>query len=197
MTEDERRKWEERYRRSAHRSPEEVAPELESFVDFLAPGRALDVATGRGRNALFLAERGWDVDAIDISRAALDRARDRAAADSAAVDWILADVDTHCFPEAVYDLVTVSYFDARERLPALRGALAPGGVLFYEHYLRSSDAERGPSDRYRFGPNELLEACSDLTIRYYVERREDGEPLVTLVAQRVPDGDEEPYPRLY
>ena len=167
------------------RPPASIAPAFRPFVDPLPPGRALDVATGIGRNAHALTERGWTVDAIDLSRAQLDRARERASArsDTGTVNWILADADSYCFPRAVYDLVTVSFFDARDRLPALIAALAPGGLLCYEHYLESRADESGPGDRYRFGPNELLTACSALTILYYAEHRIGDEPRVTLVAR--------------
>ncbi len=61
-------------------------------------GRALDVATGLGRNAIALADAGWRVDAIDVSRSQLERAREHAVSRPAAVEWILADVDSYAFP---------------------------------------------------------------------------------------------------
>lgn len=183
MTGDEPRANSERPRRRADRSATDIDPIIGTVVDEVSPGRALDVATGTGRNALALAERGWTVDAVDLSSAQLSQARDRAAERSLSVNWILADVDCYCLPTDVYDLVTVSFFDARDRLSALIDALAPGGLLCYEHYLEAPAGEHGAGDRYRFEPNELLAACSDLTILYYAEHRADGQPLVTLVAR--------------
>ena len=167
---------------TASRADDGLAPIVRAVVDRRPAGRALDVATGTGRNALALAERGWTVDAVDISSAKLSRARERAAERSVAVDWILADVDSYCFPTDVYDLVTVSFFDASDRLSALADALAPGGLLCFEHYLESPSGESGPGDRFRLEPNELL-AATDLTVLYYAERREGDEPLVTLIAR--------------
>ncbi|QSX01057.1 class I SAM-dependent methyltransferase [Haloterrigena alkaliphila] len=161
------------------------SPAVRAVVDERSPGRALDVATGTGRNAVALAECGWTVDAVDISMTKLSQAqaRERANERSVSVDWILADVDSYCFPTAVYDLVTVRFFDARGRLSALTDALAPGGILCYEHYLASPAGESGPGDRFRFEPNELLSACSDLVILYYAEHHEGDEPRVTLIAR--------------
>lgn len=170
-------------RHDRRRSADDLPPVARAVVDSLPPGRALDVATGTGRTALALAARGWTVDAVDLSKANLERARERTPARSATVDWILADVDSYCFPEGVYDLVAVRFFDARDRLPALIDALAPGGILWYEHYLASPADAPGPGDRYRFEPNELLEACSDPAILYYAEHRVGDEPRVTLVAR--------------
>ena len=161
-----------------------VAPILESVLEAVPAGRALDLATGTGRNALALADRGWHVDAVDLSRAQLERARDRAADRGVdeRIEWILADVDDYAFPAGAYDLVTISFFDALDRLPAVKRALAPGGVLVYEHYLESPPGTSGPGERYRFAPNELLSACADLRVLYYAETRIDGEPRVTLAA---------------
>ncbi|WP_312909391.1 class I SAM-dependent methyltransferase [Natronosalvus caseinilyticus] len=192
MTDEERRRWNDRYEGSTHRSPEDPSAVLEALADDLLAGRALDVATGGGRNARFLAERGWTVDAIDISSTVLSRAREReqdrerTLERTLAINWILADVDSYGFRPNAYDLVTISFFDARDRLPAIIDALAPGGVLVYEHYLDDASSG-GPGNRYRFEPNELLEACSRLEIRYYAEREVDGERLVTLVGHRSGD----------
>lgn len=164
-----------------------LAPAVRTVVEALSPGRAFDVATGTGRNALALADRGWTVDAVDLSSAKLSRARERATERGTTVNWILADVDSYCVPDGAYDLVTVSFFDARGRLPALIDALAPGGVLCYEHYLASPAGDSGPGDRFRFEPNELLTACSDLAILYYAEHRVGDEPRVTLVARNETD----------
>ncbi|UTF53506.1 class I SAM-dependent methyltransferase [Natronosalvus rutilus] len=189
MTDEERRRWNDRYEDSTYRSPGDPSAVLEALADDLPAGRALDVATGGGRNARFLAECGWTVDAIDISSAVLSRAREREQdrerllERALAINWILADVDSYGFRANAYDLVTISFFDARDRLPAILESLAPGGVLVYEHYLDDADGG-GPGNRYRFEPNELLEACSRLEIRYYAEREVDGERLVTLVGHR-------------
>lgn len=189
MTEDPDTGSDASHSRGDAAEPDGLAPVVSTVVEALSPGRAFDVATGTGRNALALADRGWTVDAVDLSSAKLSRARDRerAAGFESTVNWILADIDSYCVPAGVYDLVTVSFFDARDRLPALIDALAPGGVLCYEHYLASPADDSGPGDRFRFDANELLTACSDLAILYYAEHRVGDEPRVTLVARNETD----------
>lgn len=179
MTDENRRPAETRGSPDARRPAEGPAAVVREALADLPDGRALDVATGTGRNAIFLAERGWTVDALDLSRAMIERARARAEARSVPVNWLLADADDYCFPAATYDVVTVSYFDARPALPAVIDALAPGGVLCYEHHLEAGAEAPGP--RYRFAPGELRAACSKLAIRRYDEDP-DGK-VVRLVAR--------------
>jgi SAM-dependent methyltransferase len=100
----------------------------------LIPGRALDVAAGEGRNAIWLAQEGWQVTALDFSPVAFDKGRAVADAAGVEVTWIVADATTWEPPAQAFDLVLVAYL----QLPraALRAALeraamatAPGGTL--------------------------------------------------------------------
>ena len=197
MTDDESPVTDDPSDRAQPWHSDDISPVLRSIGNGLSPGRCLDVATGTGRNALPLAARGWTVDAVDLSSAKLERARERERGrtrrtgqpPSEPVNWILADVDSYCFPGGVYDLLTVSFFDARDRLSDIVDALAPGGVLWYEHYLESPAAESGARNPFRFEPNELLTACSrsKLTVLYYAEYAVDDEPRVVLVARNEDD----------
>lgn len=119
----------------------------------LPPGRALDLACGEGRNALWLAERGWDVTAVDFSDVALARARKLAAARGVGVDWIGADVRTWEPPPGAFGLVVLLYLQlpAQERRPVLESAaraVAPGGTLLVvaHHAANLTEGYGGPSD---------------------------------------------------
>ncbi|AUV82728.1 SAM-dependent methyltransferase [Salinigranum rubrum] len=162
--------WDERFREGEYPRDPEPSPVLRAVLDRFPAGRALDIATGTGRNAVFLAERGYEVDGIDQSREGLEITRERAA--ERGVDDRLSltqgDAKEYDYPESTYDVVTISFFRTLDRLNDIKEALTPGGVLFYQHHLRSPEATVGPSgDRYRFRANELLNACLDLTVLYY------------------------------
>ncbi|MDJ1430804.1 class I SAM-dependent methyltransferase [Halostagnicola sp. A-GB9-2] len=193
---DDRTRWNEKYDDDGFELPDEPIPQLAARLDELPSGRALDVATGTGRNACFLAANGYDVDAIDVSDRALEIAEERADARGIDVNWIRADISEFDFEPERYDVITVSFFAALEVLPALKDALAPGGVLIYEHHLRSTDPiDIGPSsDRYRYRSNDLLRACLDLTILFYEEeiRIDDGDRLAvaTLVGRNSSGGSQ-------
>ena len=201
---DDRERWNEKYSSDDEfELPGEPIPELARRIDTLPEGRALDVATGTGRNAIHLAEHGYDVEAVDVSDEALRQARQRADERGVDVEWIRADITDTAFDVETdaYDVITVSFFAALGLLPDLQEALAPGGVLVYDHHLRSSDPiEIGPSsDRYRYRSNDLLRACLDLTILGYEERRRevnDGTAAVATLVARNSGGGAQPYPEL-
>ncbi|MFB6154995.1 MAG: class I SAM-dependent methyltransferase [Haloferacaceae archaeon] len=188
--------WDERFRNGDYPRAPDPDPVLRAYVDSFPDGRALDVATGTGRNAIFLASHGYRVDAIDQSEAGLkiagEEARERGVADR--VSFERADATEYEYTEAAYDVVTISFFRTLDRLADVKAALAPGGVLFYQHHLRTTEeVARGPStDRYRFASNELLRACLDLTVLHYEETSSlyEGRPsaTVTLVARNTTGG---------
>ncbi len=129
MTGEDRARWEERYRAGSH-AESLPDPLLERALAFAPPrGRALDVACGRGRHAIALAQRGYDVDAIDISPEGLASARERAG--PLRIRWIEADLDGWQPPQAAYAVVVCVDFTEERLFPRLLGALAPGGILVY------------------------------------------------------------------
>lgn len=116
----------------------------------LAPGRALDLAAGEGRNAIWLAGRGWAATAVDFSRVALGKGRSLPGGD--AVTWVCADA-TSWTSDPVFDLAVVAYLQlsAEERASALGhafDALAPGGTLLVVAHdsTNLTEGTGGPQD---------------------------------------------------
>lgn len=107
------------------------------------PGRALDLACGSGRDAVYLALAGYAVEAIDVLPDALERARDLARRSGVHIETIQQDLRrSPVLPAERYDLVAVVRFLHRPLLPAMRRAVAPGGFVVYEAFHRR-DAEEG------------------------------------------------------
>ncbi len=194
--------WDERFRTGQYPQDPDPSELLKRYVDALSGGRALDIATGTGRNAVFLAEQGYEVDALDKSRGGLEITRERAAERGVAdrLNCVQADVPEYEFPTDAYDLVTISFYRTIDRFPDVKAALNDGGVLFVEHHLRTADeVTSGPSgDRYRFAVNELLYASLDLTVLSYharSETRDDGRKaaIARIVARRGSERDQS-YP---
>ena len=193
--------WDERFRTGEYPSDPEPSRVLREYVPETADGTALDIACGTGRNTVYLAEQGYDVDAIDQSIEGLRITRERASERGVGerIELLQADATAFEYPEAYYDVVTISFFRALDRLSDIKAALKPQGLLFYQHHLRSDPpAEAGPStDRYRFASNELLHACLDLTVLYYEEssERRNGtrSTTVELIARNTHGGTQS-YP---
>lgn len=125
---------------------------LVAEVADLEPGSVLDVACGEGRNAIWLAERGWSVTAVDFSDVAVDRARTIAERRGVEVDWHVADVETWQ-ASGVFDLVVILYVHLpeagrKQMLARSAAALGAGGTLLVvAHALRNlSGGTGGPSD---------------------------------------------------
>jgi SAM-dependent methyltransferase len=148
--------WDERYSGTemvwTTRPNQFVAAELAD----LPPGRALDLAAGEGRNTVWLAERGWQVSAVDFSRVGLEKGRKLSAArgvDEARVEWIVADLRDFEPDRDFYDLVLIAYLQVSPELRATvmaraAAALAPGGTAFVVgHDLTNlTEGTGGPQD---------------------------------------------------
>lgn len=164
--------WDERFREGNYPLDPDPSPILQQYVEAFPDGRALDIATGTGRNAVFLAEQGYTVDGLDKSREGLEIARKNAEKRNVGDNctWIHADAFEYAYPEETYDVITIRAFQIMERLTDIKAALAPDGVLYYQPHLRTAEPlDYGPSDRLRVGTNDLLRACLDLTILHYRE----------------------------
>lgn len=157
-------------------------------------GRALDLACGRGANALWLAQRGLTVEAWDFSPVALERLQAEARRLGLSIESQVRDVVAEPPAPERYDLILVSHFLERRLAPALMAALKPGGRLFYQTFVQERRlAGRGPGrDEWRLAPNELLRLFAPLRIHYYREEAPLGDPhgdladLALLVASRGP-----------
>jgi SAM-dependent methyltransferase len=167
-----REHWDERYGTEELIWKAEPNRFLVEELDALPPGRALDVACGEGRNAVWLASKGWRVTGADFSRAGLAKAQRLATDRGVEVTWVEADVVEWRPPTASFDLVVVMYLHlpAEQRRRALAhaaAALAPGGVLLVVGHDTSNllQGTGGPQDpAVLFGPEEIVEDLSGLQI---------------------------------
>ena len=126
--------WNERYR-SGERAAENLTaaptPLLISAASNLAPGKALDLACGTGRNALWLAEHGWEVTAVDGASAAIEILQTRAAERGLEIKSIVADLEKSEFEIVLdrWDLITICYYLQRNLFEPAKRGVAPGGLL--------------------------------------------------------------------
>jgi len=151
--ESDRERWDRKY--TAREGPAHFRPEqfLIKNRHLLTGGRALDVACGLGGNAMYLASRGYQVDALDVSSVALSGARAEAIRRGTSVNWIQVDVARWSFPVRYYDLITVFFYLNRELMPRLALSLRAQGLLF-----QANHNQRFLETRPDFNPDYLLES---------------------------------------
>ncbi|WP_406139276.1 class I SAM-dependent methyltransferase [Streptomyces sp. NBC_01089] len=185
--------WDERYRAVERVWSVEPNRWVVRETSALEPGRALDLAAGEGRNAVWLAGRGWRVDAIDFSPVAVRRIMDAVGSDQKSVRATVADATRYIPEEAAYDLVLISYLqlprqDMAAVLASACRAVRPGGTLL----LVGHDAGNlehgtgGPKDARVLSSVEFVreawEPCADLVVAEVAHRPVgEAEALDTVV----------------
>lgn len=160
--------WDARYAAAQQWSDEPNALAARLLAQ-ATPGRALDVAAGEGRMALWLARRGWSVTALDFSDVGLARGRERAAGLGLDIDWRVADATTADLGEAAWDLVLVLYLhlphhDLEQVLARCASAVAPGGTLLVLGHDRDNTVGGPPDPAVRYDVALLREAARDLEV---------------------------------
>jgi tellurite methyltransferase len=198
--------WDARYGAESYPGGTEPAPFLRETLPLLGHGRALDLAMGAGRNAVFLAANGWRVTGLDSSRVALERAVDLARERGIPVEWgsgwgqppgrtvcpkvpgLLAfetDLETATLPVAHFELVLCFNYLERQLFPAIERALRSGGMLLYETMtvaqLAFAGGPRNPE--HLLSPNELRAAFENLEILFYREFAA-GKGIASLLARK-------------
>ncbi len=178
--------WDERYADAARPWTRAPSPTVTSALADLTPGSAVDVAAGTGRHALWLAERGWQVTAVDFSAVGIAQGRAQAEARRLAVHWVVADA-REWSPALTADLVLAAYVQLGvDGFRRCAGWLAPGGrLVVVGHALRNLTAGvHGPRDPALLHTVEALrEAARDLEVERLedVLRPDDGGTVVELV----------------
>lgn len=143
---------------------------LAETVKGRAPGKALDVGMGQGRNSLFLAALGWEVTGFDISDVGVKQAQAEAAKRGLKIDARVGDVDKFDYGKEKWDLVLGMYMHEYFNRNAKKvvASLKPGGIVIVEGIHRDIDkASLTSGEKYGYVNNELPKLFSALRTRYY------------------------------
>lgn len=179
LSQADREKWDARYLDGAYEARTHPSALLAHWVSRLEVvdkvPRAIDIACGRGRNALFLARRGWDVDAVDVSAVALERLQAASDAEGLPVRCVQRDLEPAASAleglwDRHYDLALMIRYTHMPLVDAIPRALATGGYLIAEMHLQTDQSVAGPrSPRFRVTPGELRRAGAALRLLHYHE----------------------------
>jgi tellurite methyltransferase len=180
--------WDERYLRGEHTTKEPSAL-LIKVIEDSKPGRALDIACGVGRHAIYLAEHGWRVTAVDSSPVGVEILRKRARERSARmpvggspascllkIEAVVADLEKHEFQiqSARYDLICDFYYLQRDLFSSIRAGVKPGGAFVAAIHINDGNIDAKPHNpAFLLEPEELKTLFSDWEITYYREGPSD------------------------
>jgi SAM-dependent methyltransferase len=178
--------WDRRYREGEYAN-EPPHPLVVTFASkFPVPGQALDVACGTGRHALWLAQGGWDVTAVDNSRAGLEILAQRAEDKRIRIRTIVADLEAKEFAieTAVYDLIVVCNYLQRDLFPAIREGVRPGGMVIAVIAMVDEDPEVKPMNpAFLLNPGELRAEFKGWDLLHDVEGKSEASPHARKTAQ--------------
>lgn len=159
--------WDERYAVGKY-SAAEPHRLLVSLAEKIAPGSALDLACGAGRHAVFLAEKGWRVVAVDNSAVGLELAETRAKEKNVEIDFRRADLEAGEFTieENAFDLICDFYYLQRNLFAAIKKGVKTGGIVVATIHIYGADE---PEGRFLLREGELKEFFADFEILHYHE----------------------------
>jgi 2-polyprenyl-3-methyl-5-hydroxy-6-metoxy-1,4-benzoquinol methylase len=186
----EREKWNARYQDNQEGRLEADPYLIEVYTKFVSPlfprqGRALDLAGGLGRHAIWLARQGWNTTLLDISPVALNAARKWSGGEHLSLELVEADLDDYLLPEHAFDLVAVFNFLQRSLILSLQGCLRKGGVIIYKTYMQSTTDKDAPVTLdYLLQPGELPRIFAGFEILDYREGIGSRSPVAALVARK-------------
>jgi len=187
----DQKRWDERFGKKGFALGKEPNPFLKKVIHLLPKGRALDIAAGEGRNAIFLAQHGFEVDAVDISERGLKKAKKLARGKGVKINTFLVDLDQYHVEKERYDLIANFYFLKRRLIPRIKKGIKKGGKVIFETYLlehRTLGTEGPKQAKYFLKPNELLRLFKDFRILFYREGifREGGKKkaVASLIAEK-------------
>lgn len=188
-SDDPRERWNESWQqRSEDREP---AAFLTGHAELLPErGRALDVAGGDGRNAVWLAGQGLEVTLVDVSDVAVDRAAARAASAGVGIEAVRRDVEHRGLPPGPWDVIVITYFLDRAVLRQAPGLLAVDGLLLFAHpTVRNLERHDRPAREWLLAEGELAELVAGMTDLEVIETSEgwteEDRHEARLVARRV------------
>lgn len=184
MANDWNKVWQEREQKPLH-----FDPWLKRVLPLLPPGRLLDIACGRGRNALPMAELGYAVTALDASSQGLSQLADEARRRGLAITTLPQDLEqTPQLPKAAFDVVLQFFYLQRSLVDAVRGAVRPGGVAVVRTFGRAGSFAGGPGNPdYVLDVGELLTLFKGWEILLHEEgldEAERGGGLAGIVARK-------------
>lgn len=184
---DKQSAWDRTYARKDFVFGKEPADFLKQVVQKLPKGHALDIASGEGRNAIFLAQKGFSVECVDISAVGLRKAQRFAAANRVKIQTANVDLNKYKIKSDFYSVILNFYYLNRSLIPQIKAGLKKGGVVVFENNTTEQLKNKGTQSLTRdelLQPGELKNAFSDFEILSYTETNDGHNAIASLLARK-------------
>ena len=186
---DEKSLWDQKYSNSSYVFGKTPAKFLAANYHYIAAGaHVLDMGMGEGRNAVFLAQKGYKVTGIDISSVAVRKARALSRELGVRIDTVVASMLDYKIPDATYDAIICFYYVERALHDKMLKWLKPGGVLIYEAHTDNETKVKGQehySKKYLLRPGELLNLFPGLKVLKYEEPLHVHDYTASIILQKI------------
>lgn len=183
--------WEERYSGPNYLFGKEPVLALKTYVGVLKKGKTIDIAMGEGRNSVFLAQQGFQVEGVDCSAKAIEKAKALATEKKVTIEAKTQNLDFFLMPLMKYDTILMTYYKPLPRFfSEIRRGLVQGGTVLIEAYTTEHiRAQSSPNPLIDFDqcfkPNEILHQLKDFHILLYKEIPDGTSHLVQVIAQKL------------
>lgn len=185
---DSKQLWDKRYSKRSFVYGKAPAKFLSENYDYIPYGSTvLDMGMGEGRNAIFLAQKGYKVTGIDISSVAVKKASMLAKEFGVKIKSVVASLKKYKIEPESFDAIINLYWVDRSMIEKIKKWLKPGGILIYEGHTISKKAKKGyrnDPDHYFLKSQELLKLFSDMKILKYEEATHTKEDRASIIIEK-------------
>jgi nucleotide-binding universal stress UspA family protein len=182
---EDRITWDSFYKNKSNVFGKEAVSFLKAHLHEVKKGHAFVPAMGEGRNAIYLAKRGFNVDGADLSDVAVSHALDSAKAQHVKIKAVVADLTQYPYPSNYYDLVAVSLFYMHDLMPQFKKTIRRGGYILLYEKLDTGKAMKSESpDDFFVTRKELKAALKDFQIKVYKEYKDNDVDVVGVLARK-------------
>jgi tellurite methyltransferase len=182
---EERSIWDSFYEHKSNVFGKEAVGFLKENLHRVRKGRAFVPAMGEGRNAVYLARHGFQVDGVDLSPIAVDRAVELARSQHVSVKGIVADLTNYAYPLQAYDFVFVSLFYMEQLIPKFKQVVKPGGhIMVYVKADTGKPSAGNTPDDFLVKNSTLKAAFKDFQTLSFKEYRDHGVDVIAILARR-------------
>jgi tellurite methyltransferase len=188
--EDDRRQWDQIYKAPGYvfgKEPSDFLKEQLHLLPLKNQARVLDIAMGEGRNAVFLAKQGFDVEGVDLSEVAIEKANRLARENHVSIRAIEADLNQYVIKPESYDVILNIDYLQRNLIPQMKKGLKHGGILVFENDTVKQLANPGGKNTQRsflLEEGELANLFKDFKVLVYHEHNDGRDARASLVAQK-------------